>query len=265
MIDPWADLKQFTQARIAQGRAGCALTTAAALDFQLAHAKARDSVHKEWDVELLAEQITALGLPCIILQTAVKDRPHYLQRPDLGRQLDQHSIDRLQRYKNFHYDVVIALSNGLSSTAVDKHGLELLKAIVDDYQTMHLSLGPICLVPNARVALADAIATHLSSHSSVMMIGERPGLSADDSLGLYLTYQPGQENTDADRNCISNIRPPDGLAYKSAANKLSYLTQNAFALGYSGVLLKDDMPQLDHLSVQADAISTIVADDRQSD
>lgn len=265
MIDPWADLKQYTQARIAQGRAGCALTTAAALDFQLAHAKARDSVHKQWDVELLAKQITALGLHCITLQTQIKDRPHYLQRPDLGRQLDQHSIDSLQNYKNAHYDVVISLSNGLSSTAVDKHGLELLQAIVDSYQAMNLSLGPICLVPNARVAFSDALAVHLSSYSSVMMIGERPGLSADDSLGLYLTYQPGMDNTDADRNCISNIRMPDGMSYKCAANKLSYLTQNAFALGYSGVLLKDDMPQLDQLSANTDEITAVVVDDRQSD
>lgn len=265
MIDAWGYLKHFTRARVAQGRAGCALTTEAALEFQLAHAKARDSVHKEWDVDSLSEEIASLGLDSIILQTQIKDRPQYLQRPDLGRQLDQRSIDSLQKFKTAHYDVVICLSNGLSSTAIDNHGLGLLKAIVDRYQTMNLILGPICLVPNARVALSDAIAVHLSSVSSVMMIGERPGLSADDSLGLYLTYQPKIDNTDADRNCISNIRPPEGLAYETAAHKLAYLTQNAFKLGYSGVMLKDDMQEAENLPNESFAINTIVADDRQSD
>lgn len=264
MIDPWSDLKHFTQARIARGRAGCALTTEAALDFQLAHAKARDSVHKQWDVELLAEQIARIGLDSIILKTQVKDRPQYLQRPDLGRQLDSESIESLQQFKSAHYDVLICLSNGLSSTAIDKHGLGLLKAIVQAYKQLNLKLGPICLIPNARVALSDAIAEFLPSRSSVMMIGERPGLSADDSLGLYLTYQPGLNNTDAERNCISNIRPPEGLAYESAADKLAYLTHNAFELGYSGVMLKDDMQPSESLLAQS-AVNKLVADDRLSD
>lgn len=249
MKDSWFDLKHFTQARIAQGRSGCALTTEASLDFQLAHAKARDSVGKQWDVAGLAEQLAILGLKSIILQSQVTDRPQHLQRPDLGRQLNQESIASLQQLKNTHFDVVICLSNGLSSTAIDKHGLGLLKAIVDRYRYLNLTLGAICLVPNARVALSDAIAVHFSSHSSVMMIGERPGLSADDSLSLYLTYQPGIHNTDAERNCISNIRHPEGLAYESAAHKLAYLTQNAFKLGYSGFRLKDDMQQAENAGI----------------
>ena len=264
MKDVWSDLKHFTQARIAQGRAGCALTTEAALDFQLAHAKARDSVHKQWDVQFLAEQLENLGLESVILQTQIRDRPHYLQRPDLGRRLDPVSIESLQQFKTAHYDVVICISNGLSSTAIDRHGMGLLKAIVQAYKQLNLRLGPICLIPNARVALSDAIAEFLPSRSSVMMIGERPGLSADDSLGLYLTYQPGLNNTDANRNCISNVRPPEGLAYVNAADKLAYLTHNAFELGYSGVMLKDDMQPTESLLAQLPAIK-LVADDRLSD
>ena len=262
MKDVWSDLKQFTQARIAQGRAGCALRTEAALDFQLAHARARDSVHKLWEVERLADQIELLGLTTIVLQTQVKDRQQYLKRPDLGRQLDSKTIERLQALKIAQYDVVICLSNGLSSTAIDRHGLGLLKAIVQAYKQRNLRLGPICLIPNARVALSDAIAEFMPSRSSVMMIGERPGLSADDSLGLYLTYQPGLTNTDAERNCISNIRPPEGLAYESAADKLAYLTRRAFELGYSGVMLKDDMQQTENFPVQS---VVMVEDDRRSD
>ena len=265
MNDAWVNLKQFTQARIAQGRAGCALTTQAALEFQMAHAKARDSVHQDWDIAALSQEIESLGLQSLVLQTAVKDRSQYLQRPDLGRQLDQSSIDTLQKYKTAHYDVVICLSNGLSSTAVSKHGLGLLQAIVARFQTMNLRLGPICLVANARVALSDAIANHLSSDVAVMMIGERPGLSADDSLGLYLTYQPRMDNTDANRNCISNIRPPEGLAYESAAQKLAYLIQNAYRLGYSGVMLKDDMQPTEVLPEQGVVIQRIAEDGHQLD
>lgn len=264
MKDAWEDLKQFTQARIAQGRAGCALTTQAALEFQLAHAKARDSIHQPWDVVSLSQTLDSLGLASMVLETAVKDRSHYLQRPDLGRQLNQTSIDNLQKFKTAHYDVVICLSNGLSSTAISQHGLGLLEAIITRFQAMNLTLGPICLAANARVALSDAIAEHLSSAIAIMMIGERPGLSADDSLGLYLTYQPGQDNTDANRNCISNIRPPEGLSYDMAAQKLAYLTQNAYRLGYSGVMLKDDMQQTENLP-DAIHINSLAEDDRRSD
>jgi ethanolamine ammonia-lyase small subunit len=170
----------------------------------------------------------------------------------------------LQKFKTAHYDVVICLSNGLSSTAISQHGLGLLEAIITRFQAMNLTLGPIFLAANARVALSDAIAEHLSSAIAIMMIGERPGLSADDSLGLYLTYQPGQDNTDANRNCISNIRPPEGLSYDMAAQKLAYLTQNAYRLGYSGVMLKDDMQQTENLP-DAIVINSLAEDDRRSD
>jgi ethanolamine ammonia-lyase small subunit len=136
----------------------------------------------------------------------------------------------------------LIVSNGLSSTAVDQHGLRLLDAVVKAYANCKLELGPICLLPNARVAVADEIGSLLNAKLSVIIVGERPGLSASDSLGIYLTYSPRIGNTDAERNCLSNIRPPDGLSYETAASKLAYLTVQALQRGISGVALKDDLP-----------------------
>lgn len=243
MNDPWHSLRRFTQARIAQGRAGCGVTTAAHLDFQLAHAGARDAVLKAWDADGFAVQLQQQALAHIRLNTLVNDRTHYLQRPDLGRRLDGDSVARLQQVAEPGYDVAIIISNGLSSTAVESHGLPLLQQIAARYADMQLSLAPICLVPNARVAISDCIGVLLRARLAVIMVGERPGLSAADSLGLYLTYAPREGNTDAERNCLSNIRPPDGLTYEAAAQKLAYLSRAALRSGLSGVHLKDDMPK----------------------
>ena len=227
MNDPWHTLRRFTQSRIAQGRAGCSLPTAALLDFQLAHAQARDAVQQSWHVEQFAEQVKNLGLEAVCLNSTVADRVEYLQRPDKGRRLDESSRQFLQSRDCEAVDVAIIISNGLSSTAVDKHGLALLKTVIAAYGANFFSMSPICLVPNARVALADEIGVLLKARLSVIMIGERPGLSAADSLGLYMTYAPRIGNTDAERNCLSNIRPPDGLSCESAAAKLAYLSTEA--------------------------------------
>jgi ethanolamine ammonia-lyase small subunit len=176
------------------------------------------------------------------LATLIADREHYLQRPDLGRCLDQASRGYLQSQPVQTAGMVLIISNGLSSTAVDKHGLGLLEAIVDAFTHCRLSLGPVCLVSNARVAVADEIGALLNASISVIIVGERPGLSAADSLGVYLTYAPRIGKTDAERNCLSNIRPPEGLSYQEAAAKLAYLTRQALQRGLSGVALKDDMP-----------------------
>ena len=243
MSDPWFALRQFTQARIAQGRAGCSLPTAALLDFQLAHASARDAVHLAWDISGFAEDMEKLALETLILATPVSSRTQYLQRPDLGRYLLQSSHELLATRENQAIDVALIVSNGLSSTAVDEHGLALLQAVVTAYAECGLQIGPICLVPNARVALADEIGALLDARLAVIIVGERPGLSAADSLGAYLTYTPKIGNTDAERNCVSNIRPPAGLAYDAAAAKLAYLSGQALGRGFSGVMLKDDMPE----------------------
>jgi ethanolamine ammonia-lyase small subunit len=244
MSDPWHRLRSFTQARIAQGHAGCGLPTTALLDFQLAHAFARDAIHQPWDIERFSKAVKEMGLDPLCLGTPVTDRVQYLQRPDLGRCLDQSSRQTLLSRNLSAVDVALIISNGLSSTAVERHGERLLQAIIAAYERISLCCGPVCLVPNARVALADEIGTLLKARLSVIVVGERPGLSAADSLGIYLTYEPQVGKTDADRNCISNVRPPDGLSYETAAAKVAYLSHEALQRGISGVALKDDMPSL---------------------
>ena len=241
MTDPWTDLRQFTQARIALGRAGHALPTQALLDFQLAHAEARDAVHFAWDINAFAGQVRGLGKEVQILDTPVSSRSEYLRRPDLGRVLTEDSLTLLKDYRTDTVDVALIVTNGLSSTAVERHGIALLKAILESFKARQFLIAPVTLVANGRVALADDIGSALAAKVAVIIVGERPGLSAADSLGIYLTFAPRTGNTDAERNCISNIRPPEGLGYEAAAEKLSYLTGEAIRRGISGVALKDEM------------------------
>jgi ethanolamine ammonia-lyase small subunit len=245
MHDPWQHLRDFTQARIAQGRVGSGIPSQALLDFQLAHAAARDAVHQVWDIDDFARQVKSLNLQALCLKTAVNNRVEYLQRPDKGRCLHANSRKLLLAQTPVGADVQLIFSNGLSSTAIHSHGFELLKSIYAVFQDNALSLGPICLLPDARVAVADEIGALLNARLTIMVIGERPGLSAADSLGAYLTLKPRVGNTDAERNCLSNIRPPEGLSYTLAASKLCYLANAALQCGYSGVELKDDMPLAD--------------------
>jgi ethanolamine ammonia-lyase small subunit len=245
MNDAWIALRRFTQARIALGRAGHAVPTAALLDFQLAHAEARDAVHFPWDIEAFAGQVRGLGAEALLLETPVGSRSEYLRRPDLGRILTGASRARLRDVTAGAVDVALIITNGLSSTAVERHGMPLLQAIVDGYRLRGFRLAPVSLVANGRVALLDDIGSILAARVAVIVVGERPGLSAADSLGIYLTFGPRPGNTDADRNCISNIRPPEGLGYEAAATKLLFLTGEAMRRGISGVALKDENP--DHL------------------
>ena len=240
MTDPWTDLRQFTQARIALGRAGHALPTQALLDFQLAHAEARDAVHFAWDINAFAGQVQELGKEVLILDTPVSSRSEYLRRPDLGRALTEDSLTLLKDYRTDTVEVALIVTNGLSSTAVERHGIALLKAILESFKVRQFLIAPVTLVANGRVALADDIGSALAAKVAVIIVGERPGLSAADSLGIYLTFAPRTGNTDAERNCISNIRPPEGLGYEAAAEKLSYLTGEAIRRGISGVALKDE-------------------------
>jgi len=242
MKDPWFELRRYTQARIGQGRAGCATPTDAQLDFQLAHAMARDAVHQPWLISEFAGSLSALGHEPLVLTTQITSREQYLQRPDQGRRLDQTSRDILQSHAQTSTDIALIVSDGLSSTAVHRHGLELIQAVLNAYTNSSLSVGPICLAANARVALSDEIGALLGARLAVIIVGERPGLSAADSLGIYMTYAPSPDNTDAERNCLSNIRPPEGMSYQVAATKLAYLSQQALVRKCSGVALKDDMP-----------------------
>jgi ethanolamine ammonia-lyase small subunit len=239
MTDTWVALRRFTQARIALGRAGHAVPTRELLDFQLAHAQARDAVHFPWDIDAFAGQLRDIGEEVLILDTPVGSRSEYLRRPDLGRILTEESRTRLKNCTAGEADVALIVTNGLSSTAVEQHGMPLLQAIVNGYRTQQIRLAPISMVANGRVALSDDIGGIFAARVAVIVVGERPGLSAADSLGIYLTFAPKAGNTDAQRNCISNIRPPEGLGYEAAAAKLIYLTGEAMRRGISGVALKD--------------------------
>jgi ethanolamine ammonia-lyase small subunit len=232
--DPWRDLRRHTAARIALGRSGDALPTKHLLDFQLAHARARDAVHLGFDSDAIAQALP--DLTCVTVRSAAPDRATYLQYPDLGRRLNPEDLPLLRKGD---YDAVFVLADGLSARAVHEHAASLLTATLDLLPGWKIA--PVVLAHQARVALGDEIAMALGAAMVVMLIGERPGLSAADSLGAYLTFGPRRGLQNADRNCISNIRP-DGLAIPLAARKLAFLMTEARRLKLSGVGLKDDVP-----------------------
>ena len=236
--DPWQQLKSFTSARIALGRVGTSLPTKEILDFGMSHARARDAVHLALDTNLLASQIQSLGLSTIQLQSRAPDRASYLLRPDWGRRLDDASIEKLNDAAKQNIDLMFVIGDGLSSLAVQRHALPMLAAIQQQIPA-DWKIGPVVIATQARVALADEVGERMGARLVVLLIGERPGLSSPDSLGLYLTYQPKLGCSDADRNCISNVRP-EGLGYEAAAKKLVWLARESLKLKISGVALKDE-------------------------
>lgn len=239
--NPWNALRQFTNARIALGRAGNSLPTAPLLAFNLSHAQARDAVHHPLDAEALHEQVRALNFTTLDAHSAAPDREHYLRRPDLGRRLSEESRTALAQVKSDSPEVVFVIGDGLSAFAAAKQSIPLLQAVCA--KLIDWKIGPVVIARQARVALGDEIGELLNSKLVVMLIGERPGLSSPDSLGIYLTYAPKVGCSDAQRNCISNVRP-EGLDYPHAAHKLHYLLTHARRLGLTGVGLKDDSDAL---------------------
>jgi ethanolamine ammonia-lyase small subunit len=240
--NPWLDLRRLTPARIALGRSGTSLPTRAQLDFQAAHAQARDAVHLPFDHGAITEQLTAKGRESLLLHSAAVDRNAYLQRPDLGRKLDEESVQKLADYVQAHpggVDLAVVVADGLSSLAVHRHTLPFLTRLEEQSAADGWTLSPIILVEQGRVAVADEIGERLGAKMVVMLIGERPGLSSPDSLGLYFTYAPKVGLTDASRNCISNVRL-EGLSYGMAAHRLLYLMREACRRQLSGVNLKDE-------------------------
>jgi ethanolamine ammonia-lyase small subunit len=232
-------LKQFTAARIGIGRTGTSIPLKQSLELKLAHAHARDAVYSELDIDKLSSDLSQFDLPVLLLHSLAVYREMYLQRPDLGRQLSEESITLIKDYSNNQMDVVIIIADGLSATAVNHHAASLLKVLLPQLQSAGLQPGPISLVKQGRVAIADHIGVHLNAKLSLILIGERPGLSSADSMGCYITYGPAPGLTDESRNCISNIRP-HGLTFKSASQKIFYLIQEAFRRKLSGVGLKDN-------------------------
>jgi ethanolamine ammonia-lyase small subunit len=237
--DPWTQLKSFTRARIALGRVGSSLPTKEVLDFGLSHAMARDAVHLALDINALATQIESLDLKTIQVHSRAPDRANYLLRPDWGRRLNADSLTLLQSNKPTQkIDFLIVVGDGLSSLAVERHVVPLL-AEIKRLLPIDWKLGPIVIASQARVAIADEIGEQLGARMVAMLVGERPGLSSPDSLGVYLTYAPKLGYSDANRNCISNVRP-EGLNYPAAAKKLMWLAREAMRIKISGVALKDE-------------------------
>ena len=240
--DPWEELRRLTSARIALGRAGTSLPTTAQLDFQFAHAQARDAVHLPFDHQGIRDQLTARERDSLLLHSAAEDRYIYLQRPDLGRRLSNESASRLDEYAVQHpggCDLAVVVADGLSALAVQRHTEPFLGRLEKQALAEGWTLSPVVLVQQGRVAIADEVAERLGARMVVILIGERPGLSSPDSLGLYFTYAPKVGLTDAARNCISNIRL-EGLSYGMAAHRLMYLMREACRRQLSGVSLKDE-------------------------
>jgi len=232
----WQDLRRFTPARIALGRVGAGLPTDAHLRFQAAHAAARDAVHAELDVAALQSGLRAAGLPSIAVRSACPDRRTYLLRPDLGRSLNGDDRARLAAAP-VPGSIAFVICDGLSAVAVQRHAARLLTKVIG---RLHPPV-PIVIARQGRVALGDDIGLALQAEAVVVLIGERPGLSAPDSLGAYMTWQPRPGRTDAERNCVSNIRA-EGLPVDQAAAKLLWLTGAMRRLRLSGVALKDEQP-----------------------
>ena len=234
--DPWSRLRQVTPARIALGRAGSSLPTAAWLAFAADHADARDAVYAELDAAAFAASVAPLALPVLPLRTAAGDRATYLQRPDLGRRLDGPSA-AAARAAAGSFDVALIVADGLSATAIARHAADVLTHLIP--KLGGLSLAPLCVVTQARVGVIDEVGQTLGAKAAVILIGERPGLAVPDSVGAYLTFAPTVGNTDAARNCVSNIRPA-GLPPAAAAATIAWLLTEAITRKISGVRLKDD-------------------------
>ncbi|GGP75773.1 ethanolamine ammonia-lyase subunit EutC [Shewanella ulleungensis] len=249
--NPWRDLRQFTDARIGLGRAGISLPTSELLAFQLSHAEARDAVNLPLDISALTQQLNAIPLlanatPAFVVVSQAHDRVTYLQRPDLGRKLADASRLLLVKHLNQgqaatpQFDLAIVVVDGLSSLAVQSHAKPFIHALLTrlNQQQKTLTLAPITIVEQGRVAIGDDIGEIFNAQIVIVLIGERPGLSSPDSLGLYMTWAPKTGLTDAYRNCISNIRPA-GLSFNEAAKKAEYLINEARKRQLTGVNLKD--------------------------
>jgi ethanolamine ammonia-lyase small subunit len=238
--DRWEALRSATSARIALGRAGGSLPTRAWLEFKAAHAAARDAVHCDFDAEQLAAEIRALGSDVVIVDSDALDRRTFLLRPDLGRRLCERSRYDLQELpKEDSCDLAIIVSDGLSAIAVQRQARPLLESLLPEMKSDGRQLARIIVARFARVAIEDEVGQLLRAQSALILIGERPGRGSPDSLGAYLVHGPKPGNTDADRNCVSNIRP-EGLPIKVAAETIRYLIAESLRRQLSGVGLKDE-------------------------
>jgi ethanolamine ammonia-lyase small subunit len=235
-------LKKYTDARLAIGRTGTSIPVKESLAFNLAHAHARDAVYSALETERLINELRQFNLPVILVQSKAKNREQYLQRPDLGRQLNDHANAEFLPFQPS--DICIVIADGLSADAINKHAVKVLELLIPKINAINLKIAPITLIEQGRVAIADEAGYRLKAKLSLILIGERPGLSAADSMGAYLTFDPKPGLTDESRNCVSNIRP-EGLNLDAAADKLFYLIREALRMKLSGIGLKDQAGLLD--------------------
>ncbi|HJV70229.1 ethanolamine ammonia-lyase subunit EutC [Ideonella sp.] len=261
----WAALRRHTPARIALGRAGVSLPTEPHLAFQLAHAQARDAVHRPFDAAAVASALSEIDWPSLTLHSAAPDRGAYLQRPDLGRRLSDKSAALLRRNGDATpNDLAVVVADGLSALAVERHAVPFLarlrELLRDDPAAWRLA--PAAIVHQGRVAIGDEVGALLGARLVLVLIGERPGLSSPDSMGLYLTWAPQPGRTDAERNCISNVRP-EGLAISEAAGRTAWLLRAARARAITGVGLKDESVVQQPLSAGGSAPFALVGESRR--
>lgn len=239
--DQWQKLKQFTDARIAIGRVGCSIPTSAMLEFQLAHAQAKDAVYQELDRQMMQQQLSDIQLQSLVIHSRADTKEQYLKRPDLGRLLNKESKQLLQNHVTTHpksYDLCIVVADGLSALAITENAVPFISSLKDYIQQENWTIAPIVIAQGSRVALGDPIAEIFNADMLVILIGERPGLSSPDSMGIYYTWQAKSGYQDSKRNCISNIRAA-GLTIEIATQRLISLMRNSKKLGLSGVKLKD--------------------------
>lgn len=237
--DPWNSLKAYTNARIALGSAGVSIPVKENLQFTIAHALARDAVYTTLDFTLILNGLSKISLPIIKLKSKCANRIEYLQRPDFGRKLSEDSVNQIKECAIKPSNISIIIADGLSSLAINEHIAPVLNLLVPILQNANYSLAQLVIVEQGRVAIADEIGQILQADMTIIFIGERPGLSAPNSMGAYITYNPQIGNTDEKRNCVSNIRP-EGLNYQYAVDKIFYLVNASFKARLSGVNLKDD-------------------------
>jgi len=236
--NPWQLLRAFTDARIGIGRTGQSVTLKESLSFKLAHAHARDAVYSTLAISELTKSLEKFKLPVVKLRSQVSSRQEYLQRPDLGKKLNEDSRNELSSLALTDRDVSIILADGLSAKAIHDHAFLLLDVLIPQLNNSGIKLSPLTIVEQGRVAIADEIGSLLNVKLSLILIGERPGLSSPNSMGAYITYAPTVGLTDESRNCVSNIRP-EGLSYHSAAEKIFYLITMSLQGKRSGIDLKD--------------------------
>jgi ethanolamine ammonia-lyase small subunit len=250
---PLGDLRNLTSARVGLGRAGAGMPTKALLEFMLDHARARDAVHAAFDVFGLISGLNDLGFEALDVSSLAPGRKDYLRRPDLGRMLDQASQELLASHNGGSCRLAVVVGDGLSPTAVNAHAIGLVRSLIPRLSVDGIEIGRAVVATGARVALGDEIGAILGARMMVMLIGERPGLSAPDSLGAYLTFAPRPGLTDAERNCVSNIHGA-GLGYDEAAHKIAWLIREGLARQVTGVALKDQSGERTPQTITANSI-----------